>query len=163
MDAPCHFLSVQTGMEAFPLELSVGRARVIGIPEGCSSIGKKELENKGIEPGDRILFKTKNSSEHWENKEFQPHFTGLSAAGAQFLVDRGVSLVGIDYLSIGVFEGDGAETHKVLLHSGIWILEGLYLGAVDEGEYELVCLPLKVEGSDGAPTRAILRRWAKQT
>jgi arylformamidase len=90
-------------------------------------------------------------------KEFQRGFTGLSASAAQYLVDCGVQLVGIDYLSIGVFEGDGPETHQILLGAKVWILEGLSLGNITEGLYDLICLPLRIAGSDGSPARAILR------
>lgn len=157
MDAPCHFLDGKDGMDRFPLELAVGPARVVEIP-GASVLGRAELESKGIQPGERVLFKTRNSGRRWDNQDFDTGFVALNASGARLLADRGVSLVGVDYLSVGLFQGDGAETHKILLGSGIWILEGLNLASVPEGEYELVCLPLRIAGCDGSPARAILRQ-----
>lgn len=157
MDAPCHFLAGKEGIETFPLETGIGPARVIQVPLSFSSIPPEFLEDKNIEKGDRILFKTKNSQDRWDLKEFQRGFTGLSASAAQFLVDRGVQLVGIDYLSIGVFDGDGPETHHILLGAKVWILEGLNLGDVDGGVYEFICLPLRIAGADGSPARAILK------
>jgi arylformamidase len=157
MDAPCHFLAGEAGIDTFPLEVGVGPARVLQTPRSFTSIPPEFLEDKKIQKGDRILFKTKNSDERWDLKEFQRGFTGLSAPAARYLVDHGVQLVGIDYLSIGVFDGDGAETHQVLLGSKVWILEGLNLGGVEEGAYDLICLPLRITGSDGSPARAILK------
>jgi arylformamidase len=157
MDAPCHFLAGKEGIESFPLEVGIGPARVLQVPLSFSSIPPEFLEDKNIQKGDRILFKTRNSQDRWDLKEFQRGFTGLSASAAQYLVDRGVQLVGIDYLSIGVFDGDGAETHHILLGAKVWILEGLKLGGVEEGAYDLICLPLPIDGSDGSPARAILK------
>jgi arylformamidase len=157
MDAPCHFLAGREGIETFPLEVGIGPARVLQVPRSFSSIPPEFLEDKNIQKGDRILFRTKNSEDRWDLKEFQRDFTGLSASAAQYLVDRGVQLVGIDYLSIGVFDGDGSETHHILLGAKVWILEGLKLGGIEEGSYELICLPLPINGSDGSPARAILK------
>ena len=158
MDAPCHFLAGKEGIETFPLEVGVGPARVLQVPRSFSSIPPEFLEDKKIQKGDRILFKTKNSDDRWDLKEFKRDFTGLSASAAQYLVDQGVQLVGIDYLSIGVFDGDGPETHHILLGAKVWILEGLNLADVEEGSYDLICLPLRITGSDGSPARAILKR-----
>ena len=157
MDAPCHFLDGKDGIDQFPLSLAVGPARVIDLP-GASILGRAQLESKDIQPGERVLFKTRNSDRRWDNQDFETGFVAFDASGARFLVERGVSLVGVDYLSVGLFQGDGVETHKVLLGGGVWILEGLNLAGVREGEYELVCLPLRIAGCDGSPARAILRR-----
>jgi arylformamidase len=157
MDAPCHFLDGEGGIDGFPLALAVGPARVIEIP-GAPVLGRAQLESKNIQPGERVLFKTRNSSRRWDNQDFDTGFVALDASGARFLADRRVSLVGVDYLSVGLFQGDGVETHQILLKSGIWILEGLNLAAAPEGEYELICLPLRIAGCDGSPARAILRK-----
>lgn len=158
MDAPNHFLAGGQGIDRFPLEVGIGPARVISMPAGVRAIGRVELEGKGIRRGDRVLFKTRNSERRWDDREFQPDFVALNASGAAFLRDAGVVLVGVDYLSIGLFEADGVETHRTLLGSGIWIVEGLNLAGVDEGEYDMVCLPLRIEGGDGSPARVALRR-----
>jgi arylformamidase len=157
MDAPCHFLDGEGGIDGFPLALAVGPARVIEVP-GAPVVGRAQLESKNIQPGERVLFKTRNSNRRWDNQDFDTGFVAFDASGARFLADRRVSLVGVDYLSIGLFQGDGVETHQILLKSGIWILEGLNLAAAPEGEYELICLPLRIAGCDGSPARAILRK-----
>jgi arylformamidase len=157
MDAPCHFLDGEGGIDRFPLALAVGPARVIEIP-GAPVVGRAQLESKNIQPGERVLFKTRNSNRRWDNQDFDTGFVAFDASGARFLADRRVSLVGVDYLSVGLFQGDGVETHQILLKSGIWILEGLNLAAAPEGEYELICLPLRIAGCDGSPARAILRK-----
>jgi len=157
MDAPCHFLDVEQGMDTFPLEVGIGPARVIEMPGTVGAIGWQELEPHGIRKGERILFKTRNSGRRWDNQEFDRAFVAVNASGAQFLAEAGVALVGIDYLSVALFERDGTETHQTLLAGGIWILEGLDLSRTAAGNYDLICLPLKIEGSDGAPARAVLR------
>lgn len=156
MDAPRHFLRGGSGIDEFPLEVGIGRARVIGCGN-VPSIGRAELERNGIGKGERVLFKTRNSRTRWDNREFQRDYVGLDAQAAALLAETGVALVGIDYLSIGRFEADGIETHKTLLSAGIWIVEGLNLASVEEGEYDMVCLPLKIESCDGSPARVALR------
>lgn len=157
MDAPCHFLAGRQGIDSFPLSVGIGEARVINI-ENVAVITKAELAGKTIRPGERILLRTDNSRQRWDNQEFHPRFVGLDASAAQYLADVGVSLIGVDYLSVGLFEADGVQTHRILLSGGVWIVEGLQLANVEEGVYELICLPLKIEGSDGAPARVVLRQ-----
>ena len=157
MDAPCHFLDGERGIDRFPLSLGVGPARIIAIPE-APLITATQLQTKSIQRGERLLFKTRNSSRRWDNRDFDTSFVAIDASAARLLADSGVALVGVDYLSVGAFQGDGVETHKILLGAGIWILEGLDLSAVGEGEYEFACLPLRIAGSDGSPARAMLRK-----
>ena len=157
MDAPCHFLAGKEGIDTFPLEVGVGPPAFSRFRSRFQAFRPSFLRTRTFSRGDRILFKTRNSQHRWDLKEFQRGFTGLSASAAQYLVDRGVQLVGIDYLSIGVFEGDGSETHQILLGAKVWILEGLDLGKIEEGVYDLICLPLRIAGSDGSPARAILK------
>ncbi len=157
MDAPCHFLPGASGIDSFPIEAGIGPARVIALPPNSQVIGRDELTGKGIQRGDRILLKTRNSAQRWGHLDFQPNYVALNASAAEFLVDVGVVLIGADYLSVGVFEGDGPQTHRSLLRAGIWILEGLDLSRTPEGNYDLVCLPLRIEGCDGSPARAVLR------
>ncbi len=156
MDAPCHFLPSRTGIDSFPLEAGIGPARVIAVPDS-NVIRRDDLQDKGIQAGDRILLKTRNSAKPWSDLDFQFDYVGIDSSGAKFLVEAGIALVGVDYLSVGVFNGDGKETHTILLEAGIWIVEGLDLSGVDEGAYDLICLPLRIEGSDGAPARVVLR------
>lgn len=156
MDAGRHFLPGGRGIDEFPLEVGIGRARVIECPD-VAAISRAELEGKGIRLGERILLKTRNSRARWDRLEFQRDFVALDAGAAAFLAEVRVSLIGIDYLSIGRFEADGTETHKILLGAGIWIVEGLNLAGVAAGEYDMVCVPLRIENCDGSPARVALR------
>lgn len=110
-------------------------------------------------PGDpavRIIFKTRNSS-YWGTSTFHKDFVYISLEAAEYLASLDVSTVGVDYLSVGGYYKDGAETHKILLGAGIWIIEGLNLSGIKLGDYDLICLPLKILNSDGAPARVIIR------
>jgi arylformamidase len=115
------------------------------------------LERHGVRRGERILLKTVNSGQRWKSDAFFEEFVYLAADAAHYLAGRGVRLVGVDYLSVGAFRGDGEETHKALLGAGVWIVEGLNLAKVRPGPVEFVCLPLKLLGADGAPARALIR------
>ena len=157
IDAPLHYLPGGPGIDAMPITATIGRARVISIRDE-ESIQVKELESHGLAKSERVLFKTRNSEQCWKTDQFQKKFVYISKDTAQYLAERHIQTVGVDYLSVGGFEADGAETHRILLAAGIWILEGLNLAKVEAGEYELVCLPLKIAGSDGAPARAVLRK-----
>ena len=139
-----------------PIDATVGPARVIEIKDK-ESIKPDELMPQKIQRGERILFKTHNSEKSWKSDNFDEDFVYISKEGAKFLADQGVQTVGVDYLSVGGFKRDGIETHHALLGAGIWLIEGLNLASVKAGNYELVCLPLKVLGSEGAPARAVLR------
>jgi arylformamidase len=156
MDAPLHFIPDGAGLDEMPFEATIGRARVIEIRDEVA-VRVAELEDKSLERGERILFKTHNSRGAWDEDSFVEDFVYISHEAAEFLAARRVRTVGVDYLSVGGFRRDGRETHHALLGEGIWIIEGLDLSAVDPGEYELICLPLRVLRSDGAPARAALR------
>ncbi|MEP6539286.1 MAG: cyclase family protein [Bryobacteraceae bacterium] len=154
MDAPLHFVNNSESIDRMPLTAAIGPARVIRI-EHNEFIGPEELEQHNIQPGERILFKTGSV---WDPTQFKKTFVACNAAGARHLVERKVQTVGIDYLSIGAYEGDGVETHQILLGAGIWVIEGLDLTQVEPGNYDLICLPLKILGGDGAPARAVVRK-----
>lgn len=157
MDAPRHFLADGKGMEAMPIAATVGPARVIEIRDP-DQIPVRELEPHHLAKGDRVLFKTRNSAQHWKTHEFQGRFVYIPQGTAHYLAKCEVQTVGVDYLSVGGYETDSAETHRALLGAGIWIIEGLNLEHVEPGNYELICLPLRIVGSDGAPARAVLRK-----
>jgi arylformamidase len=157
MDAPCHYLDGAGGMETMPITASIGRARVIEIRDP-DVVRISELEPFHLSKGERVLFKTKNSEHCWKTDDFQEKFIHIVPETAHYLAGRGIQTVGIDYLSVSGFESGGPETHRILLEAGIWIIEGLNLEHVQPGEYELVCLPLKIIGGDGAPARAVLRK-----
>lgn len=158
VDAPFHFLGGEAPtVEQLPLNLLIGRAYVLHVPDEVDLIGAATLQQAGVPPRTRrLLLKTRNSAlwTHAE-KKFHTDFVALSADGAQYLVDRGIKLVGVDYLSVAPFE-QAAPTHEILLRAGIVVLEGLDLSQVSRGRYTLYCLPLKIAGADGAPARAIL-------
>lgn len=155
MDAPLHFLAGGAGMETMPLALMSGPARVIGVDDPAA-VRPHHLPGD-LEPGERILFRTLNSTVHVRKPYFAEEFVYVSSEASAVLAGAGVALVGIDYISVGGFNADLRETHEVLLGSGIWVVEGLRLGAVTPGRYEFLCLPLLIPGADGAPARALLR------
>lgn len=157
MDAPLHFINHAKGMDRMPINATVGLTRVIEIRDS-ESIKPAELDRHKIKRGERILFKTRNSTKSWKTEAFDEGFVYISKEAAQYLARRRVQTVGVDYLSVGGYKRDGLETHQALLGAGIWIIEGLNLARVKPGRYELVCLPLKILNGDGAPARAILRK-----
>lgn len=156
MDAPRHFIANGKGLDKMPIDATIGPARVIEIKDR-ESVKPEELKPHRIRPGERILLKTRNSRVSWKTDAFDEDFIFISKEAAAFLAERKVQTVGIDYLSVGGFKKDGVETHEALLGAGIWVIEGLNLSKVQPGKYDLICLPLKVLNSDGAPARAVLR------
>ncbi len=156
MDAPLHFVQDGRGMDEMPFSATIGTARVIEIRDP-ESIKKRDLETLKITVGERILFKTVNSEREWEKEPFREEFVHLTTEAAEFLAERHVQTVGIDYLSVSGYNKNETQVHRALLEAGIWIIEGLTLRNVNPGNYELICLPLKIDRSDGAPARAIIR------
>lgn len=158
VDAPYHFLNDSSiTVDKLPLKLLTGRAYVLHLPDEVDVIDRSVLERADIPPRTRrLLFKTRNSG-YWENRTpgFQTNFVAIDGDGAQFLVERGVRLVGVDYLSVAPFK-NSRPTHEILLQAGVVIIEGLDLSKISQGRYNLYCLPLKLAGSDGAPARVIL-------
>jgi arylformamidase len=149
VDAPVHFIDGAAGAETLPLDVLIGPARVLDLT-AAERLDAAAFE--GAELARRVLLKTRNS-ELWARDSFAEDFLALTEDGARVLVDGGVRLVGIDYLSIG-----DEAAHQVLLEAGVVVVESLDLREVDPGEYELICAPLKLVGSDGAPARVFLRR-----
>lgn len=156
MDAPRHFLNTRVGIDKIPLDNIIGKARVIEI-RGRDIIDADDLRPHRIRKGERVLFKTDNSKTRWYLKPFSKDFVALSLDAARFLADRKIKTMGIDYLSIGSLKSDGGEIHRVLLKAGVWPIEGLDLGKVEPGDYEMICLPLRLVGSDGSPARVVIR------
>ncbi|HOP40586.1 MAG TPA: cyclase family protein [Geobacteraceae bacterium] len=154
LDAPSHMVPDGASLDEVPLSLLMGRALVADL-RGCLEIGVRELSAIPLEGVDRLLLLTDNSG-LWKRREFTRDYVSLNAEGAEYLVRQGVRLVGIDYLSIERFGGDGS-VHRTLLGKGVVILEGLDLSVVDPGDYELVCLPLRIPDAAGAPARAVLK------
>lgn len=159
VDAPLHFIDGTSAVESMKLEVLIGPARVVQVADDVAVITREVLERLEIPAGTtRILFKTRNS-QYWANqvREFQTDFVGIDESGARYLVEKGIRLVGVDYLSVAPYK-QSRPTHQVLLGANMVIVEGLDLSAVEPGEYQLVCLPIKIQGSDGAPARAVLMR-----
>ena len=154
IDVPRHFNDRGLTVDHLPLTLLVGKVLVAEL-HGVRQIGREELKRLPIKGEERLLLKTDNSA-LWDQSGFHEEYVHLTEAGAVYLLEAGVRLVGIDYLSVERFDG-GGEVHRLLLDNGTLILEGLNLDGVPAGHYELLCLPLKIKGGDGAPVRAVLR------
>ncbi|MCX6377431.1 MAG: cyclase family protein [Armatimonadetes bacterium] len=155
VDPPFHFVEAGLTVDRIPLETLVGECLVCEVPD-APVIEVEHLEAASIPDGTlRILFKTRNSG-LWREPEFRTDYTYLSPEAADWLVRRGIKLVGTDYLSIDKFKSGGHAVHLRLLEAGVIVLEGLDLSEVAGGTYTLVCLPLKITDGDGAPARAIL-------
>lgn len=158
MDSPKHFIKDGKGIEDLSLDTLVGPTQVIEL-DCVDIIEPADLEAAGIfDNTTRLLLKTRNSA-LWDDMThaFDKAFVGPSPAAAQWMVDRGIQLVGIDYLSIERYKEPDHLTHLILLREEVSVVEGLDLRKVEPGMYHLTCLPIKIKGSDGAPTRAILQ------
>ena len=158
IDAPLHFIPGGSTISDMPLEATVGAARVIEIKDQ-EKIKVRELEQHNIKKGERVLFKTRNSPETYESIKFVEDYVYLDGNAAEYLVEKGIILFGLDNITIGHFkeEGNLIRTHQTLLSAGIYILENCALAEVPPGVYELLCLPLLMYNGDAGPCRAILR------
>ncbi len=156
VDAPRHFFDDGGGVESLALEMLCGRTRVVELTTR-KGVTAEDLAGFDLREDVRLLLKTANSR-LWGTPEFHPDFIGVTEGAARFLVDRGVKVVGVDYLSVEPYKTPGAPAHHILLGAGTIVIEGLNLRDVEPGSYEMFCLPLAVVGADGAPARVILRR-----
>jgi arylformamidase len=155
IDAPLHFIREGASIDQLDPAIFVGPARVVWH-DGETHIEPGDLERMPLDGVERLLFKTRNST-LWSDSAFRKDYIGVTADAARVLVELGLRLVGLDYLSVGPY-GKHAEPHQILLGNGVVILEGLDLRNVEPGDYELIALPLKIVGGEGSPTRAVLRR-----
>jgi arylformamidase len=156
IDAPRHFDDAAAGVDAVPLERLLGSAIVVEFADNVRAIDRNALEGVPLRDTKRVLFKTANSR-RIRDPRFQADYTFLAPEAAEMLVESGIELVGIDYLSVEQFKSGHHRTHLILLGHGVVILEGLDLSDAAAGEYDLFCLPLRFVGIDGAPARAVLR------
>lgn len=156
VDAPRHFFDDGAGVDQVRLDLLMGRARVVEVARR-GGIGEEDLAAAGLREDLRVLLKTANSA-LWNTSGFHQDYTYLTEAGARYLVEQGVKVIGVDYLSVEQFKKAGAPAHHVLLSQGVVVIEGLNLAEADPGMYELYCLPLRIAGADGAPARVVLKR-----
>jgi arylformamidase len=154
-DAARHFFDDGQSVDRIPLERLIGPAVLLSFGDDVRAIGAAQLREHDFAGQTRVLLRTRNSA-LLSSREFAKDYTYLAPDGAQYLVDKGIELVGIDYLSIEQFHSGHHQTHKILLGKAVVILEGLDLSVPTPGRYELVCLPLRIEGCDGAPARAVL-------
>jgi arylformamidase len=162
IDAPMHFVLGGASIDRVPLEALIGPARVIDIPDAVQAIDAAELGRHQWRGAQRIIFRTRSSQRGWmKSSTFHRDFAYVAPDAAQLLADAGVLLVGIDYISAEQFGATAPRTHRILLGKGIAIVEGLALEGVPAGDYDLIVLPMKVAGHDGAPARAVLRRHAR--
>lgn len=156
VESALHFLDGGAALEAYPVDVFVGPAHVAHLPD-ADVIGRQELERAAIPPtAERLLLRTRNSA-FWQDEGalFRTDYAALSPEGATWIVQRGIRLIGADYLSVQRFD-DGPETHRILMRGGVAILEGVNLSGVPSGDYRLICLPLWVGDAEAAPARAIL-------
>jgi arylformamidase len=166
VDAFSHFLPDGDSLDAMDLSVYTGPALIVEI-EDPERVTLGELQRNpaflDLRKARRVLFKTANSRQEWHRQPFNPAFCHLSPHAADFLVELGVRLVGIDGLSVDGYEARGeVPVHHRLLNAGVYIVEGLNLHHVPPGWYELICLPLPLHGADGAPARVILRDWREK-
>lgn len=156
VDAPKHFIDDGLTVDGLPLDLLIGRARVVEITKR-GGIGAEELAAAGLREDLRVLLKTSNSA-LWNGGGFHQDYTYVTEEGARYLVGQGVKVIGVDYLSVEQYKKAGGPAHRALLSQGVVIIEGLNLSEAEPGMYEMYCLPLRVAGGDGAPARVILKR-----
>jgi arylformamidase len=156
VDAPRHFFDAGGDADSLSLDMLVGRTRVIEV-RSRTGIAAEDLAAIDLSEDIRVLIKTSNSK-LWGDPEFHKDYVGVTESGAKHLVDHGIKVVGVDYLSVEQFRFPGAPAHHILLGAGTIVIEGLNLRDVEPGVYEMWCLPLRVVGSDGAPARVVLRR-----
>jgi arylformamidase len=159
IDAPMHFVRDGVSIDRVSLEPLIGPARVIEIPDGVQAIDAAELGRHNWRGAQRVIFRTRSSVRGWmASPTFHRDFAYIAPDAAQRLADAGVQLVGIDYISAEQFGAAAPRTHRILLGKGIPIVEGLALERVDAGDYDMIVLPIKVAGHEGAPARAVLRK-----
>ncbi|HMM42875.1 MAG TPA: cyclase family protein [Thermomicrobiales bacterium] len=159
VDSPRHFVHDAATVDAIPLDRWIGPCWVADLTGATPEVTAADLDAAAVPPGvERLILKTRNSA-LWRSAPdvFDDRFVGLSLDGAEWVVRRGIRLVGIDYLSIGPFHTTGIETHLTLLENDVLIVEGLDLGDAVAGAWELLCMPLKLRDGDGAPARVALR------
>jgi arylformamidase len=155
MDSPRHFVKDGKTMSDWPLESTTGVVKVFEITDK-ESIKVAEIKDFDIQKGDKVIFKTPNSSYEWFKQPFNNNFVCFSTEAAEYLAKKQIMTVGIDYLSVGGLK-NGVEVHNFMLNAGLWIIEGLYLKDIKPGRYELLCMPIKLKGADGAPARAFMK------
>lgn len=162
MDAPSHFLAEGTDISRVPVDFGMGAVRIASIdcpaevkPEHLEAYVKR---TRPLMAGERLILRTPNSDrQFWLQDPFDKDYRGIGPAAAQWIADRKLKMIGVDYLSVGPFHEGNPQTHRALMTGGVWIVEGIDLRKVTEGDYEMICLPLKLVGCDGSPVRILIR------
>jgi len=159
IDAPQHFVRDGASIDKVPLDALIGHARVIDIPDSVQSIDATELNRHEWRDAERVIFRTRSAIHGWmSSPTFHHDFAFVAPDAAQLMADAGIKLVGVDYISAEKIGAPAPLTHRILLGRGIPIVEGLALESVVAGDYDLIVLPMKVGGHEGAPARAVMRR-----
>src|SRR3954468_1644777 len=158
VDAPMHFVRDGASIEKLPVDPFIGPARIIDIPDSVQAIDARALASANWKGAERVIFRTRSALHGWmHTPTFHKDFAYIAPDAAQQLADAGVKLVGVDYISAEQFGAPAPLTHRTLLGKGIPIVEGIQLDSIPAGDYDLVVLPIKVGGHEGAPARAIVR------
>jgi len=158
IDAPMHFVRDGASIDQVPLAPLVGPARIIDIPGDVQAINSAELAKHNWSGAERVIFRTRSALGGWmHSATFHKDFAYIAPDAAQQLADAGVKLVGVDYISAEQFGAPAPLAHRTLLGKGIPIVEGLQLDSIPAGDYDLIVLPMKVGGHEGAPARALVR------
>ena len=160
MDAPRHFIEGGADITALPLSTMMGLVRVAEVGDvatvTAADVRAFETRSGAVRAGERVFFKTKNSSLDWSKEPFDKDYVALEPDAATYLAAKKIAVVGVDYLSVAPFDAP-TETHRILLGSSVWVIEGLDLRFVDEGRFEMLALPLKIVTGDASPLRVLLR------
>jgi arylformamidase len=156
VDPPAHYFDGGSTVDQLPLEAMMGPGVVLDM-RGRPWIDRQALESSSLGDHTRVLLKTDNGPWLLE-PPFREDYVHLTEDGAKYLVERGVQLVGIDYLSIEQYKNPGAPVHRTLLKASIVVLECVHLLDIPEGDCEIICLPLRIQGGDGAPARVCVRK-----
>ncbi|WP_238751965.1 cyclase family protein [Neolewinella maritima] len=167
MDAPNHFMAEGIDISRSPFEVGLGPVRIARI-DCAAEVTPQDLEDyeartRPLEAGERLILRTPNSDKGlWLQHPFDKDYHGIGPAAAAVIAKRKLALIGVDYLSVGPFYEGNPQTHRTLLGGDVWIIEGVDLRRVTEGDYEMICLPLKIVGSDASPIRILIRPAAAQ-
>ncbi|MCP9237307.1 cyclase family protein [Lewinella sp. JB7] len=163
MDAPSHFLAEGVDISQAPISVGLGPVRIAALD--CTAevtpddLRAYESRTRPLEAGERLILRTPNSDRGlWLQQEFDRDYHAIGPAAAAYIAERKLQLIGVDYLSVGPFYKGNPQTHRTLMGAGVWIIEGIDLRRIEEGDYEMICLPLKLAGSDGSPIRILLKR-----
>lgn len=165
MDAPSHFLAQGKDISTVPIDFGMGPVRIAKLDSENevtpAHLEAYEARTRPLQAGERLLLRTPNSDKKfWLQDPFDTEYHGIGPAAAAWIAKRKLRMVGVDYLSVGPFHNGNPQTHRALMTGGVWIVEGIDLRRITEGDYELICLPLKMVGCDGSPVRVLLRSVA---